>query len=220
MNVKSFFFALFLFCFEQVSLEAQGYKLGFTTGSNYSFLRSDLFRTASGRLSGSLGCTYLIQMGDQFEFTQDILFTQKGANARVAYYLPEEAPEMRAYSYYYNTFETGAFLGYKPFKTIPVRFHAGGFAGAHFHMLNRSNREVYVGNYSNINLAIPAVDLNDAFSGVDFGPAFGISGGDDRFRINARYYYGVRNLYKNLDFVEGGHHIRTSALSLTLTYFL
>lgn len=220
MNVRSFSFLLFFVAFVMVSGAAQGYKLGFTAGTNYSFLHSDLFKTSSGRLGGVIGCSFLIDMGEKFEFNQEIVFTQKGATAKAAYFQPEQKPEIRTYSYYYNTFETGAFVGYKPVKTVPVQLQLGGFCGTHFNLLNRNSRDLFVGNYDDVNQATRAVDLNDAFSGVDYGPAIGVSGGDHRFRINARYYYGLRNLYKNLDFVEGGHNIRTSALRLTLTYFL
>jgi hypothetical protein len=220
MNVRSFAFLLFFVAFVLVSGVAQGYKLGFTAGTNYSFLHADMFETASGRLGAVVGCSFLIDMGDKFEFNQEIIFTQKGASARAAYFQAEQQPDIRTYSYYYNTFETGVFVGYKPMKTVPVRFQLGGFCGTHFHVLDRNSRELFVGNYENVNFATRAVDLNDAFSGVDYGPAIGVSGGDNRFRINARYYYGLRNLYKNLDFVEGGHSIRTSALRLTLTCFL
>jgi len=101
-----------------------------------------------------------------------------------------------------------------------VRLQAGGFVGSHFHNLNRENLNLYVGNYESINDATRAVNLNDAFSGMDFGPAAGISGGSGQFRVNARYYWGTRNLYNNLDFVESGHTIRSSSARLTLTYFL
>jgi hypothetical protein len=77
-----------------------------------------------------------------------------------------------------------------------------------------------IGDYENINKAIRAVDLNDVFAGIDFGPALGISAGEGRFRANARYYLGVKNLYNYLDFVTAGPRIRTGSLRLTLTWFL
>jgi hypothetical protein len=112
-------------------------------------------------------------------------------------------------------------LGWQPLKTLPIRVQGGAFLGTHFHNLDRTDRNLYVGDYEDLNNAIRAVDLNDAFSGVDAGPVVGISAGEGRFRANARYYLGTRNLYKNLDFTlaEKKHDIRTGSLRLTLTYF-
>lgn len=220
MNVKSFFSAIAIVALAAVSASAQKYQMGFTTGSNYSLLKSDLFTTSSGRLSGAIGCSFVIGLNEKFDLNQEILFTQKGASAKAAFFRPEQAADIRTYEFYYNTFEAALFVGYQPVPTIPISLQAGAFYGTHFHTLDRNSRELYVGNYEDINLATRAVDLNDAFSGVDYGPAIGISAGEGRFRANARYYYGARNLYNNLDFVEGGHSIRTSSLRLTLTYFL
>jgi hypothetical protein len=202
------------------SASAQRYQMGFTGGSNYSNLNSDLFTTSSGRLSGVIGCSFVIGLSQKFELNQEISFVQKGATAKTAFFRPEQAPDIRSYQYNYNSFEAGLFLGYQPVMSLPIRIQAGAFYGTHFHNLNRSQRDLYLGNYEDLNQATKAVDLNDAFSGVDAGPAIGISGGDGQFRVNARYYYGMRNLYNNLDFVEGGHRIRTNSIRLTLTFFL
>jgi hypothetical protein len=219
MNSKFFCSAVIaLLCV--VTLSAQRYQMGFTGGSNYSNLRSDLFSTSSGRLSGAIGCSFVIGLSRQFELNQEIMFVQKGATAKTAYFRPEQTPAFQSYQYNYNTFEAALFLGYQPLRNQPFRFQAGAFWGTHFHTMDRTQRDLYVGNYNDLNAAVRAVDLNDAFSGVDVGPAVGLSAGDGQFRVNARYYYGMRNLYNNLDFVEGGHSIRTSSLRLTLTYFL
>lgn len=221
MNAKTFFAAIALAALATTTLSAQlHHQLGFTFGSNYSSLRSDLFPTASGRLSYAIGASYNVGFTERFGLNQEIVFTQKGASAQTAYFRPEQAPESRSYDFHYNTFETGVFADFQPLATLPVRLQAGGFLGTHFHNLNRNDRDLYVGNYETINSATPAADLNDAFSGIDFGPAAGISGGSGQFRVNARYYLGTRNLYNNLDFVEEGHRIRTSSVRLTLTYFL
>jgi len=220
MNVRSFLSAAILATLFVSSVSAQRYQMGFTTGSNYSSLQSYLFTTSSGRLSGAIGCSFLIGLGEKFEFNQEILFVQKGATAKAVYFRPEQAPDVRTYQFFYNSFEAGMFLGFQPSVTVPIRLQAGGFFGTHFHNLDRSERDSYVGNYETINSATRAADLNDAFSGVDYGPAVGISAGEGRFRANARYYYGARNLYNNLDFVKAGHSIRTNSIRLTLTYFL
>ena len=221
MNVKTFFAAIALVALAATSLSAQlNHQLGLTLGSNYSSLRSDLFPVASGRLSYAIGASFNLEINDRFGLNQEIIYTQKGASAQTAYFRPEQEPESRSYDYYYSTFETGIFAEFQPLATVPVRLQAGGFVGTHFHNLNRNNTELFVGDYGSINDATRAVDLNDAFSGIDLGPAAGISGGTGQFRVNARYYCGVRNLYNNLDFVESGHHIRTSSVRLTLTYFL
>ncbi|MCC7507259.1 MAG: outer membrane beta-barrel protein [Saprospiraceae bacterium] len=220
MNARAIFTAIFLFTVLGAAVAQSRYQMGFTIGSNYSSLRSDLFTTSSGRLGVAAGCTFSLGFGDRFELNPEIIFTQKGASAKAVYFRPEEPADQRTYDFYYNTFEAGLFAGYQPSATVPVRIQAGGFFGTHFHTLNKNNRDVMLGDYENINNATPAYQLNDAFSGVDFGPAIGISAGEGRFRANARYYFGAANLYNNLDFVEGGHRIRTNSLRLTLTYFL
>ena len=77
-----------------------------------------------------------------------------------------------------------------------------------------------IDDYSNINNAMRAVDLNDAFAGLDFGPVVGIAAGSDRLRANMRFYLGVQNLYNYLDWVVPGPGIHTQAIRLSLTWFL
>lgn len=200
--------------------QIRNYQLGFTAGVNYSSLQSDLFTTSSGRLAPVIGCSFAVGLGDYLELNQEIILGFKGAQARAVYFRPEERPDEQTYAYHYNTFETGLFAGFRPTKDFPLRLQAGGFFGANFNTLNRTQRELMVADYDNINHAIRAVDLNDAFGGVDFGPAIGISAGEGRFRANARIYLGARNLYKQIDFVAAGPRIRTNSLRLTLTYYL
>lgn len=220
MNARTLFTAAILTVIATTLAAQSRYQMGFTFGSNYSSLRSDIFPTSSGRLSFAAGCSFVLGFGDQFELNPEIVFTQKGANAQAAYFVPEEKADLRTYQYYYNTFEAGLFAGFKPVADVPFRIQAGGFFGTLFNNLDRNNRELYVGDYENITDATRAIDLNDAFSGIDFGPAVGLSAGDDRFRANIRYYLGARNLYNNLYATEEGHHIRSNSLRLTLTYFL
>lgn len=195
------------------------HRLGFTLGSNYSSVQSDLFTTSTGRLSAVVGCNFQFEFNDQFSISQEIMFTQKGGSVRAVHFIPEQIAEEHTYNYYYNTFEAGAFATFQPFG-FPIGLQAGGFFGTNFHNLNRNTRNLYVGDYEGINGATRAADLNDSFSGMDFGPAAGISVGAGRFQANARYYYGVANLYNNLDFVAPGHRINTNSLRLSLTYFL
>ncbi len=220
MNFKTLFVAALLTA-ATATISAQArYQMGFTFGSNYSSLRSDLFTTSSGRLGFAAGCSFVIGLGDQFELNPEIVFTQKGASAQAAYFLPEEKADIRTYQYFYNTFEAGVFAGYKPVADVPFQVQAGGFFGTHFNNLDRNNTELYVGDYEDINNATRAADLNEAFTGVDFGPAVGLSAGDGRFRANFRYYMGARNLYNNVYGANDGRYIRTNSLRFTLTYFL
>ena len=215
------FLLLFLFAGMAVNATAQlRYQIGFTAGTGYSSLRSDLFTTSSGRLAPVIGCSFVVGLNDFFELNQEVVLTLRGARARAVYFRPEDTPDEHTYAYFYNTFETGLFAGFQPGADIPLYLQAGGFFGANFHTLDRSQRELMIGDYKSINNAIRAPDLNDAFAGIDFGPAFGISAGEGRFRANARYYLGVRNLYNYLDFVATGPSIRSSSLRLSLTWFL
>lgn len=215
------FLLLLLFAGMALNAAAQiRFQIGFTAGTGYSSLRSDLFTTSSGRLAPVIGCSFVVGMNDILELNQEVVLTMRGARARAVYFRPEEAPDEHTYAYSYNTFETGLFAGFQPGDHFPLRFQAGGYFGANFHTLDRSQRELMIGDYENINKAIRAVDLNDVFAGIDFGPALGISAGEGRFRANARYYLGVKNLYNYLDFVTAGPRIRTGSLRLTLTWFL
>jgi hypothetical protein len=221
MNVKVFAAAAFVAILTaSFALPAQThYKMGVSLGSNYSSLNSDLYTTSSGRLSSALGFSVNLGFGDRFELNPEIMFTQKGATIQTATFNPENVPTVGTYDFYYNTFEAGFFAGYQPSKNIPVRIQAGGFFGSHFHSLDRTERNEYVGDYKNIVKATQVTLLNESLSGIDFGPAFGLSAGTGRFNVSARYYLGARNLYENLAFAPDGHYIRTSSLRLTMSYF-
>ena len=221
MNNAKFFTVLLLVVSTTFAAQAQvSHKLGFTFGGNQSSLSSDLFNTASGRLGLTAGCNFVVAFNDRFELSQDIAFVQKGASAQTVHFLPEQKPEQGSYDYTYNAFEVTGMAAYQIAPRVPIRIQAGAFFGSHFHNMDKGDREQFLGDYEELNNAIPAYKLIDAYSGLDFGPAIGISGGNNHFRATARYYYGARNLYKNLDFVEGGHHINSSSLRFTLTYFL
>lgn len=196
------------------------YQLGFTAGVNYASLRSSEFTTSSGLLAPVIGCSFVVAPNDWLELNQEIALTVRGAKARAVYFRAQEKPEENTYTYYYYTFETGLYAGFRPGKDLPIFLQAGGYFGANFHTLNRSKRELMIVDYTNINNATRAVDLNDAFAGLDYGPAIGLVLGEGRFRANARYYFGLKNLYDYIDFVPAGPRIRTSSLRVTLTYFL
>ena len=220
MNFRILSAVAFIVGFATTAAQSQShYKMGITLGSNYSSLRSDLFTTSSGRLSTTAGFTMSLGFGDHFALKPEIMFVQKGAKAKTADFQPESEPIVGTYDYYYNSFEAGAIGDYKPFSGIPISVEAGGFFGSHFHNLNRSQRNLFVGDYENINQAVQAVDLNEAFTGIDFGPVMGISASAGRFQLNARYYFGARNLNNNRDFVAKSNTIRTNSMRLTLTYF-
>ena len=220
MNVKSFVAAALVATLATTAIQAQStYKMGFTLGSNYSSLNSDLFTTSSGRLSAAAGFTIALGFGERFDLSTEIMFVQKGAAAKTVEFQPENEPVEGTYNFFYNNFEAGLIGGFKPVASLPFRLQAGAFLGSHFHNLDRKQRDLYLGDYENINNAVPAVDLNEAFTGIDFGPAVGISAGEGRFRVNARYYLGARNLNNNRDFVPKDNYIRTNSMRFTLTYF-
>lgn len=221
MNIRIFAPAALIAIFTTAfSASAQtSYKMGFTFGSNYSSLRSDLYTTSSGRLSPALGFSINLGFGDRFELTPEIMFLQKGASVKAVAFNPENKPTETTYNFYYNSFEAGLFAAYQPIGTVPVRIQAGGFFGSHFHNLDRSQKDLYVGDYQNIVNATQVTLLNESLSGVDFGPALGVSAGSGRFNVSARYYLGARNLYKNLAFAPDGHNIHTSSLRVALTYY-
>jgi hypothetical protein len=196
------------------------YQAGITLGSNYSSVRSDVFTTTSGRLGVAAGASFVIGFGDRFELNHDVVFTQKGATAKAVRFMPEQKVDIAEYAYYYNTVEVGLLAGYQPIRELPVRVQAGGFFGTHFHTLDRTQDDLWVGNYQNEQGATPAIKLNNAFSGLDFGPAVGVSVGSGRFRTHFRYQHGVKNMYNNLDYVAAGPRIRSSSVRLSLTYFL
>ena len=115
MNVKNIAAAaLVALIATTTALQGQSqYKMGFTLGSNYSSLNSDLFHTASGRLSAAAGFTITLGFGDRFELSPEIMFVQKGASAKTVDFQPEDAAILGTYDYFYNTFEAGLFAGFK-----------------------------------------------------------------------------------------------------------
>lgn len=218
-HLFSAFVAILIAAFQTLSAQTT-YQAGLTIGSNYSSLRSDLFTTASGRLGLTGGFSFTLGFGERFELNPEFVFAQKGASAKAVRFMPEEKIENYTYDYHYNTFEAGIFGGFQPVKDVPVRLQAGGFFGTHVNRLSNETSDLYVGNYTDLNEAIPAEKLNNAFSGLDFGPAVGVSAGGGRLRLNARYYFGMKNLYNNIDFVERGPKISTGSLRVSLTCFL
>ncbi len=221
MNVKSFASAalIALFATTTVAHAQSSYKMGFSLGSNYSNLRSDLYPTASGRLSPAAGFSITLGFGDRFELNPEIMFVQKGATAKTVTFNPENEPSTNTYDFYYNSFEAGLFAGFQPIASVPVRLQAGGFFGTQFHNLDRSQREKFVGDYNNIVNATQVTLLNESLTGADFGPALGVSAGIGRFNITARYYLGARNLYENIAFTNDSHSIHASSMRIALTYF-
>lgn len=192
---------------------------GISFGTGLSTLRSDLFKTDDTRLGYSAGLSFIVPLGSRVELNPEISFTQKGASGAAGAFRPEQEPAMQAYKYHYKAFELGVLVGYQPFASVPVRLQVGGFLDANQHNL-AENDQLFVGDLHDYTSAMPASDLNDAFGGLDFGPAAGISVGNSRFRANFRYYLGVPNLYNYLEFKPEGHSIRSSAFRLTATYFL
>ncbi|MFN0015121.1 MAG: hypothetical protein ACKVU2_11295 [Saprospiraceae bacterium] len=215
------FLLVLLFFAGVLGAEAQiRYKLGFMVGVNYTSLRSDRFTTATGRLAPLLGCSFVVSPSDMLELNQEVALTFAGADARAVHFRPEQKPEENTYSYNYYSFETSLFVGLRPGRDVPLLFQLGGYLGANFHGLDRTRRDLMILDYENINNAMRAVNLNDAFSGLDFGPAVGLVLGEGRFRATTRFYLGLKNLYDYIDFVAPGPNIRTSALRASLTYFL
>lgn len=194
-------------------------KMGFTSGGNYSTLRSDLFQTLSGRANATAGFTVRFGFGESVELNTDILYVQKGATAKVVQFRPEKAPCPGSYNFFYNSFEAGLTGGFKPVKSIPVYLQAGAFMGAHYHNLDRSHDEFYLGDYQDINKAIEAADLNEAFTGIDYGAVLGVGIGGGKFRFSARYYPGLRNLNRNRDFVDTSARITSNSCRAALTYY-
>lgn len=220
MNLKSLAPAALIALFTTTAVYAQStYKMGFTLGSNYSSLRSDLYTTSSGRLSPAAGFSISLGFGDRFELNPEIMFVQKGATAKTVMFNPENEASTHTYDFYYNTFEAGLFAGFQPIASVPVRLQAGGFFGTHFHNLDRRNKDMYVGDYTNIVNATQVTLLNESLSGIDFGPAFGVSAGIGKFNVSARYYLGARNLYNNIAFTQENHDIRSSSMRISLTYY-
>lgn len=222
MNVKSFALTALtalLLSATSTAFAQTSYKMGATFGSTYSSLRSNLFTTSSGRLSPAAGFAVTLGFGQHFELNPEILVAQKGATIKTVVFNPENAPSDRSHDFHYTTFEAALFASYAPFTKLPISVQAGGFFGSLFHRLDLSQRDQFVGDYDNIVNATPVVNLNEAFSGIDFGPAVGLSAGNGKLRFNARYYLGTRNLYNNIAFAPESHQIRSSAIRITLTYF-
>lgn len=196
------------------------YQMGLLTGVQYTLLRSDLFTTASGRVAPVVGFAFAVGPRRRWELVQEVVLTEGGAHARAVYFRAGAPPEDHLYTYKYYSFETSLFASWQPSREVPLWLQAGAFLGGNFDHLNRQQREYMIGDYENINRAVRAVELNDAFSGLDYGAAVGLALGEGRFRASARYYLGMKNLYRYLDFAAPGPYLLTSALRCSLAYFL
>lgn len=196
------------------------YQMGLLTGVQYTLLRSDLFTTASGRVAPVVGFAFAVGPRRRWDLVQEVVLTEGGAHARAVYFRAGAPPEDHLYTYKYYSFETSLFASWLPSREVPLWLQAGAFLGGNFDHLNRQQREYMIGDYENINRAVRAVELNDAFSGLDYGAAVGLALGEGRFRASARYYLGMKNLYRYLDFAAPGPYLRTSALRCSLAYFL
>ncbi|MCS7036271.1 MAG: hypothetical protein RMJ33_08290 [Saprospiraceae bacterium] len=220
MNRLYFFFGLFAGLMPLALAAQLRYQMGFLSGVQYTLLRSDMFTTASGRVAPVVGFAFAVGPRRWWELTQEVVLTEGGAHAHAVYFRADAPPESHLYTYKFYSFETALLVGWQPSRDVPLWLQAGGFLGGNFDHLNRRQRELMIGDYENINRATRAVELNDAFSGLDYGLAAGIALGEGRFRANARYYLGVKNLYRYLDFATPGPYLRTSALRCSLAYFL
>lgn len=220
MNIRFAMTALAAVCFSAFASAQSTYRMGVTAGANYSTLNSDVFETTSGRFAPSIGVAFQLGFNDVFELNPEIAFTQKGASAQVARYLPEQQPELGNYDYNYNTFELTLVAGIKPIKSVPARIQIGGYMGSHFEDVETdAAQEWYIGDGSDILTAMPAWRYNNAFSGLDFGGVVGISVGEGRLRASARYYHGMKNMYNNLDYMKEDGSIKSQGARLALTWY-
>ena len=82
--------ALFVatFAIPQTAQAQVRHRLGFTLGSNYSSIQSDLFTTSAGRLSAVVGCNFQFEFNDRFSVSQEIMFTRKGGSVKAVHFVP------------------------------------------------------------------------------------------------------------------------------------
>jgi hypothetical protein len=199
------------------------HRLGITAGWNMTQLHSNVLTTTEGRGSATAGFTFKIPFGtaDQpkFEYTQDIMYTQGGGAAETMFLREEQAPGTANYQYHFRSFEGTSMVGFNVNSWLQVQ--GGGYLGLMSNRLDDNNKDLLLNDNPDMYQCTPAYKLNHVFGGLDFGPAAGISVGTERVRLNARYHYGMRNLYNNIDFKSTkGKHIRTSAVRLSLSFFL
>jgi hypothetical protein len=199
------------------------HRLGITAGWNMTQLHSNVLTVTEGRGSAAAGLTFKIPFGtsDQpkLEYVQDIMYTQGGGSAETMFLRDEQAPGTANYKYHFRSFEGASLIGFNVNSWLQVQ--GGGYFGLMSNRLNNDNQVLLLNDNPDMYQCTPAYKLNSVFGGLDFGPAAGISVGTERVRLNARYHYGMRNLYNNIDFKSTeGKHIRTSAVRLSLSFFL
>jgi hypothetical protein len=197
------------------------HRLGITGGWNQSTIHSNVLNVTDGRGSAAVGLTFRLPLGysknSPFEYVQEVNYVQGGGSAEVMYLREEQGPAQTTYQYHYRSFEGGTFLGWSPAPWLQLQ--AGGYVGLFSNRLD-NNPELLLNDNADMYRCTPAYKLNPAFGGVDFGPAAGVSVGTERVRFNVRYYHGMRNLHKNLDFVSHeGKYIRTSAVRAGVAVF-
>jgi hypothetical protein len=220
MNTQTFYIVLCTVVLPFAAAGQRQHHLGLVAGLNQSSLRSDFLQIADARTSWTAGLNYLIPLGPQLDYQQELLYAREGASAKVLVSGSESGPREGRYNFFYTTLGTTGLLSWKPAKRTPLYLEGGGFFATYANRLERSVPGVVLLDNPDFYLATPVHKVSPAFGGIDYGPVAGVGVGNDRVRLSVRYRWGMKNLYDNVDFVPHVYSIRTQAVRATLTVYL
>lgn len=172
------------------------------TSNNYSYLKhEDLTQSKIGFFAG-IG--YEIYLSNKFNFTPEILFNQMGAKGK-------EYINDRKTSYYQNHLSFPLFFEYKIIENFKIGL------GPQIDYLIKSKYEIDTRNLSSSEPQNPGINHNsgmedtDIYHRLNYGLTTGISYTfSEKYIIEARYYYGLTNLY-NEDKLPKFNNVQTSS---------
>lgn len=216
MKVKMRIAGFLLMLLSVSNAYGQGLIPGIKFGVNSGSIQSDQIESKS-RLGLEAGISFTARMGDQLDLLTELSYSQKGA---IAQGRPPaataSAPE--DYNLFINSFTWGVMANYY-LKAPYISLQAGPVLGYNRIPAGSLNNEVVFGDAENNQENINSFLLNEAITdGIDYGLAFGISGGSEALRVNLRYYLGLKDYLKNTDYNNLDYSLKANYLQLSATY--
>jgi hypothetical protein len=221
MKVKIILIILLLNIFYSLIIYGQRLIPGIKAGVNFSNLKSPQFNSAS-RKGLDAGLVFLLRFGEKFELSTEYTYSQKGANAKGRIYddATLKFSDYQNFKLYINSFNFSIIGNY--YIKYP---YLGVQAGPVFGIINRYpaiqtiDRPYLFGSSNNMDSLIFSDKFFDSVhDNFDYSLTVGIYGGSENFKVNLRYYIGLRNYYKKDDLKNAGLSIRNNLFQISISY--
>ncbi|MFL5728300.1 MAG: outer membrane beta-barrel protein [Cytophagaceae bacterium] len=205
----NFFYILIPALLIHIQAFCQDFIPGIRIGVNACRLKSDEF-SGSPRIGLDAGFTFTAVMGDKLDIISEMTFSQKGATLK-GYDISGSDIN---YKMYYNSLQYAAIFNYY-IKAPNLSLQAGPFFA---YNLATPKSEAYFGKTKDPLTDISAETLADGITGLDVGPALGISGGTESVRLNARIMPGMINYFKKVDYNGLGYKVTGATIHFSVSY--